>query len=112
MRSDKLKIEKSQKWAPTKLRDSYIEGAPRGALRDWRLLLSSFKYLKNDFKMLRRLFIQQERNLAAELSAKFRGIASVIIATLEFPFEKLREGSEKNTERLQRLFKKQKSCRD
>jgi len=56
-------------------------------------------------------FAEQERRLAAELSAKFLGTASVKIDLLDFPFKKRREEDEKNIERLQRLFRKQKSCR-
>jgi hypothetical protein len=62
--------------------------------------------------MSRRRFVEQERRLAEELSAKFKGTASVNIAILDFPFKKLRDEDEKNTERLEKLFKKQKGCRD
>ena len=62
--------------------------------------------------MSRRRIVEQERRLAAELSAKFRGTASVNITMLDFPFKKLRDEDEKNTERLEKLFKKQRSCRD
>ncbi|KAF2647755.1 hypothetical protein K491DRAFT_614063 [Lophiostoma macrostomum CBS 122681] len=62
--------------------------------------------------MSRRRFVEQERRLAEELSTKFRGTASVDIAVLDFPFKKLRDEDEKNTERLEKLFKKQKGCRD
>ena len=62
--------------------------------------------------MSRRLFVERERSLAAELSAKFRGSASIKIETLDFPFEKLRKSNSKNIETLQVLFKKQESCRD
>ncbi|KAH8727397.1 hypothetical protein GQ44DRAFT_584583, partial [Phaeosphaeriaceae sp. PMI808] len=62
--------------------------------------------------MSRRRFVEQERRLAEELSTKFRGTASVNIAVLDFPFKKLRDEDEKNIERLEKLFKKQKGCRD
>lgn len=62
--------------------------------------------------MSRRRIIEQERRLIAELSAKFRGIASVKIKVLDFPSKKLREEDKKNTKRLEKLFNKQKSYRD
>lgn len=62
--------------------------------------------------MSRRRFVEQERRLGAELIAKFRGTASVPIQTLEFPFKKLREEDDKNTERLANSFRKEKGCRD
>lgn len=51
-----------------------------------------------------RRFIEQERRLRAELITKFRGIASVPIKTLDFPFKKLREEDDKNTKRLVNSF--------
>lgn len=60
----------------------------------------------------RQYVVEQERRLASELSTKFRGTASVEIEILDFPFKKLRQEDEKNTKRLEELFKKQKSCRD
>lgn len=60
----------------------------------------------------RRRFVEQERRLAEELGTKFRGTGSVNIAVLDFPFKKLRNEDDENTERLERLFKKQKGCRD
>lgn len=65
-----------------------------------------------NIQMSRRRFVEKERRLAEELSTKFRGIASVNIAVLDFPFKKLRDEDDKNTERLEKLFKKQKGCRD
>jgi len=62
--------------------------------------------------MSRRRFVEQERRLGAELIAKFRGTASVPIEALDFPFKKLREEDEKNTERLASSFRKEKGCRD
>lgn len=59
-----------------------------------------------------RRFVEQERRLAEELSTKFRGTASVDIAVLDFSFKRLRDEDEKNTERLEKLFKKQKGSRD
>jgi hypothetical protein len=74
--------------------------------------VGSIVSLNVDIQMSRRRFVEQERRLAEELSAKFRGTASVDIAVLNFPFKKLRDEDEKNTERLEKLFKKQKGCRD
>jgi len=59
-----------------------------------------------------RWFVEQERRLTAELSAKFRGTASVQIEALEFPFKGLREEDQKNTERLAELFREDKGYRD
>jgi hypothetical protein len=55
---------------------------------------------------MRGLYSQQERKLAEELSTKFRGTTSVDIAVLNFPFQKLKDEGERNTERLEILFKK------
>jgi len=57
-------------------------------------------------------FAERERRLAAELSAKFRGTASVQIKALQFPFKGLRDEDQKNTERLAELFREDKVCRD
>ncbi|ORX95282.1 hypothetical protein BCR34DRAFT_498575, partial [Clohesyomyces aquaticus] len=54
--------------------------------------------------------VKQEQRLIAELSAKFRGIASVKIKILDFLFKELREEDEKNTKRLRKMFKKQNIC--
>jgi hypothetical protein len=75
-------------------------------------LLKIISPLDINIQMARRRFVEQERRLAEELSAKFRGTASVNIAVLDFPFEKIRDEDDKNIERLEKLFKKQKSCRD
>lgn len=62
--------------------------------------------------MSRPRFVEQERRLAAELSAKSRGTASVKIEVLHFLFKELREEDEKNTQRLKKLFRKEKGCPD
>ena len=68
--------------------------------------------LNADIQMSRQRFVERERRLAEELNAKFRGTASVNLAILDFPFKKLRAEDDKNIERLEKLFKKQKGCRD
>lgn len=62
--------------------------------------------------MSRRRFIEQERQLAAELNAKFRGTFNVKIEALYFPPEELNEEDEKNSKRLKNLFRKEKDCPD
>jgi hypothetical protein len=61
--------------------------------------------------MSRRRFNEQERRLAVELNAKFRGSASIKIEVLHFP-ENGKTDNEKTTERLKKLFRKQKGCHD
>ena len=75
-------------------------------------LLKIIAPLNVNIQMARRRFVEQERRLAEELSAKFRGTTSVNIAVLDFLFKKLRDEDDKNIERLEKLFKKQKGCRD
>jgi hypothetical protein len=62
--------------------------------------------------MSRRQLVEQERRLAAELSAKFRGTASIKLKVLDFPFKKQRKEDKKNTKRLKKMFQKEKHYRD